>query len=355
MVWSLRLKVTYDLPQEPDFKGDRVVVKDDGKTQEKGWFGRKRAPATPPQKVSRPPSASSFTPYRRKSQVPEVNVNDDDLPPREELTKRTVPPASPPPQTENGKETRATPDGNGDAEDPTPTIPLHAGFDFEAIKDVLRETKDTEGGKSTFSLDPVPEHLIPPASPIPRSGSAPPYTYTHPTPSRSQLSQGFTRDEADNVSGVLTPAFSRSLSLSDTPSTGKNNEFTSFDAPGPEVPAKSPLPSNSASLSFGGYDGSIWQAPQNDMYQSGAAASNPSLPPLENGRGAGSYGYLSSSPAIDPFDNQPSLSFGGSGGTIDYVPPPSIVRSSNNEADPWSSSLARGKKPISGFNSNPWA
>jgi len=346
----------FDEPEEPDFKGDRVVVKDDGKTQEKGWFGRRKNSATPPQKVSRPPSASSFTPYRRKSQVPEMNVNDDDLPPREELTKRTVPPESPPPQAEKGKETQATPDGNEDAKDPTPTIPLHAGFDFEAIKDVLRETKDTEGGKSNFSLNPVPEHMIPPASPIPRSGSAPPYTYTHPTLSRSQLSQGFARDEADNVSGALTPAFSRSLSLAGTPSTGKNNEFTSFDAPDSEVPAKSPLSSDSASLSFGGYDGSIWQAPSNEVYhQSRAAASTPPLPPLGNGRGAGSYGYLSSSPAIDPFDNQPSLSFGGSGGTIDYVPSPPIVRSSNNEAEPWSSSLTRGKKPINGFNSNPWA
>jgi len=329
------------------------VMKDDGKTQEKGWFGRKKNPVTPPQKVSRPPSASSFTPYRRKSQVPEVNVNDDDLPPREELTKRTVSPEFSPPQTENGKETQATPDDNGDANDPAPTIPLHAGFDFEAIKGVLRETKGSEGEKSTFSLNPVPEQMISPASPIPRSGSAPPYTYTRPTPSRSQLSQSFTRDEDDNVSGALTPAFSRSLSLSDTASTGKNNEFASFDGPDPEVSAKSPLPSNSPSLSFGSYDGSIWQAPSNDVYQSGAAASRPSLSAL--GDGTGSYGYFSSSATIDPFDNKPSLSFGGSGGTIDHVPSPPIVRSSNNEADPWPSSLTRGKKPISGLNSNPWA
>ena len=331
------------------------MVKDDGKPQERGWFSRKKNQVTPPRKVSRPPSASSFTPYRRKSQVPEVNVDDDDLPPREELTKRTVSPESPPPQTENRKETQATPDGDGDANDPAPAIPLHAGFDFEAIKDVLRETKDSEGGKSTFSLNPVPEHMIPPASPIPRSGSAPPYTYTHPTPSRSQLSQGFTRDEDDNVSSALTPAFSRSLSLADTTSTGKNNEFASFNALDPEVSAKSPLPSNSPSLSFGGYDGSIWQVPANDVYQSGVATSRPSLSPLGDGRGTRSYGYLSSSPTIDPFDNQPSLSFGGSGGTIDYVPSPPIVRSSNNEADPWPSSLTRGKKPNSGFNSNPWA
>jgi hypothetical protein len=86
-------------------------------------------------------------PYKRKSQVPEVNVTDDDLPPREELPERTGRPGSPPPQTEKGKETQETPDGNGDAKEPTPTVPLHAGFDFEAIKDVLRESKDSEGGK----------------------------------------------------------------------------------------------------------------------------------------------------------------------------------------------------------------
>lgn len=334
-------------------------MKDDGTTQKKGWFGRKKTPVTPPQKVSRPPSASSFTPYRRKSQVPEVNVTDDDLPPREELPKRTGSPEPLSPQTEKGKETQETADGNGDAKGPTPTVPLHAGFDFEAIKDVLRENKGGEGGKpSTFSLNPVPEHMIPPASPITRSGSAPPYTSTHPPSSHSQLSQSFTRDDDadyDGVSDALTPAFSRSLSLSDTPSTGINNSFTSLNALGPDVPTKSPPSTNSPSLSFGGYDGSIWRAPPNDVYQSGAAASTPSLSPLGDGRANGSYGYLSSPPTINPFVSQSSLSFGGPEGTIGYVPSTSIVPSSNNQADPWSSSLTRGKKPTNGLNSNPWA
>ena len=333
-------------------------MKDNGKTQNKGWFGRKKNSVTPQRKVSRPPSASSFTPYRRKSQAPEVNATDDDLPPREELPERTGSPESPPPQTEKGKETQEAIDDSGGAKDSTPTVSLHAGFDFEAIKDVLRESKDSEGGKpSTLSPSPVPEHMVPPASPIPRSGSAPPYTYTHPSPSHSQLSQSFTRgSDADNdgVSGALTPTFSRSLSLADTSSSGIKNDFTSPNTLGPETPMKSPLPSSSPSLSFGGRGGSIWQAPPSDIYQSGATASIPSLSPLGEGRANGSYGYLSSSPTINPFVSQSSLSFGGPGGTIDYVPSTTIVPPSNNEADPWSS-LTRGKKPISGPNSNPWA
>ena len=334
-------------------------MKDNGKTQNKGWFGRKKNPVTPQRKVSRPPSASSFTPYKRKSQVPEMNVTDDDLPPREELPEQTEPPGSPPPQTEKGKQTEETLGGDSDAKEPTPTVPLHAGFDFEAIKDVLRESKDSEGGKpSSFSLGPVPEHMIPPASPIPRSGSAPPYTFTRPPPSHSQLSQNITGDDSadDNcVSGGLTPAFSRSLSLADTPGAGTSKDFTSLNTLGPGIPTRSPLSSNSPSLSFGGYDGSIWQAPSNDVYQSGATISTPSFSPLVEGRANGSYGYLSSSPAINPFVSQSSMPFRGPGGTIDYVPSTSIVPPSNNEADPWSSSHTRGKKPISGLNSNPWA
>jgi len=282
--------------------------------------------------------------------MPEVNVTDDDLPPREELQERTGSPGSPPPQTEEKKETQEATGGDGDAAEPTPTVPLHAGFDFDAIKDVLRESKGSEGVKpSNFSLSPVPEHMIPSASPIPRSGSAPPYTSTHPSLSHSQLSQNLTGDgdaDDDGVSSALTPTFSRSFSLADTPSTGIDDEFTSFNPLGSAVPTKSPLSSNS--LSFGGYDGSIWQPSSNDLYQSGAAVSTPSVRPLGEGRGNGSYGYLSS-PTINPFVT------GGSGGTIDYVPSTSIVPSSKDEADPWSYSLARGKKPINGPNANPWA
>jgi hypothetical protein len=128
--------------------------------------------------------------------------------------------------------------------------------------------------------------MIPPASPVPRSGSAPPYTSTQPPPSHSHLSQNLTGDDnadEDGVSGALTPAFSRSFSLVDTPGTGTNNDFTSLNTLGPEIPTKSPLPSNSPSLSFGGYDGSIWQAPSNDVYQSGTTAST--LPSASSGRG----------------------------------------------------------------------
>ena len=330
------------------------MVKDDGTAQSKGWFGRKSNPVTPPQKVSRPPSASSFTPYKRKkSQVPEVDATDDDLPPRGELQKPTGSSGSPPPpQIEKGEE---TPGGDGDAEEPTPAVPLHAGFDFAAIKDVLEESKGTEEGKPAAFLSPVPEHMIPPASPITRSGSAPPYTPTHVPPSNSPLSRDF--NDADEYGAcTLTPKFSQ-LSLSDTPNSGRNNGFTSSSTIlGPEVPTKSPLPSDSPSLSFGGYDGSIWQALPNDVYQSGAAASTPSLSPSAEGRANGSHGYLSSSLTINPFVSKSSLSFGGPGGTtIDYTPSSSIVPPSNNEADPWTSSLTRGKKPTSGFNSNPWA
>lgn len=327
-------------------------MKENEQTQNKGWFGRKKNSVTPPQKVSRPPSASSFVQYKRKSPVPEVGATDDGLPPREELPERTGSPR-PSPTTETGVVTLETAEGNSDVVEPAPTVPLHAGFDFAAIKDVLRESDATVGGKvSAGLLNPIPEHMYSPASPIPRSGSAPPYTSAHHPPSHSQPSRNFTRDDGGEyiVSGDFAPAFSRTLSLVDTPTIGRNNDFTSVDnALGPEVPAKSPRPSNSSQLSFGSYDGSIWQASNTDVYQSETAASKPSLSLLGEGRENGSYGYLSSSPTINP-----SVSRSPPMGTIGYEPSTPIVLPPDHEADPWSS-LTRGKKPTSGFNSNPWA
>jgi hypothetical protein len=331
------------------------VMKDGETAQNKGWFGRKKTPVTAPQNVSRPPSASSFTPYKRKSSVPEVGATDDGLPPREESPERTGSPGPPSAPTENSLETQETVDGNGDVVEPAPTVPLHAGFDFAAIKDVLRESKETGGGKvPAVSLNPIPEHMIPSASPITRSGSAPPYTSTHRPPPHSQLSYHFTGDDdgEGRVTDDLAPAFSRSLSLVDAATAGSNNEFTSVDNTlGPEVPKKSPLPSNSPQVSFGSYDGGIWQASYAGVYQSETAASKPSLSLLGEGRENGSGGYLSSSPTIDPFATRSSLS---PGGTIGYERSTPIVPPPNHEADPWSS-LTRGKKAISGFNANPWA
>lgn len=351
----------FDEPKEPDFKEDRVVMRDNGTTQNKGWFGRKKNSVTPPQKVSRPPSASSFTPYRKKPQVStEADVTDDDLPPREELPERTGSPGSSSQSVEKGMEEQQPAGDNGNAVELAPTVPLHAGFDFAAIKDVLRESKERDGGRTSgSSLTPVPEHMIPSASPITRSGSAPPYTSTRHPPSHSQLSHTFTGDDdvgEDGISGDLTPAFSRSLSFIDTPSTAKNKDFTSVNNTlAPEVPTKYPLPSDSSQLSFGSYDGSIWQASSADVYQSGTGVSTQSSSLLGERGENGSHGYIPSSPTINPFAvSQSSLSFGGPRGTISQDPSTPIVSPPNHEADPWSSHT-RGKKPISGFNSNPWA
>lgn len=287
-----------------------------------------------------------------------MEVACDDLPPREVLPERTGSPGSSSLQAEKGKETQETADSNGDAAESAPTVPLHAGFDFAAIKDVLRESKERDGEKlSASSLSSVPEHLIPPASPITRSGSAPPYTSTHRPPFSSQLSRGFTSDDDANEDGAsddLSSGFSRSFSLADAPSTGRNKGITSLNNTlDSGVPMKPPLSSNSPQLSFGGYDGSVWQASPTDGYQSGTVSSTRSLSLLGEGRGNGSSGYLSS-PSIDPFASPPTLSFGGPGGTIGYEPSTSVVPPSNHEADPWSS-VTRGKKAINGPNSNPWA
>ena len=285
-----------------------------------------------------------------------MNVKDEDLPPREELSRQGGSLGSQTLPAEKGIEAQETANDNVDAMEPAPTIPLHAGFDLTAIKNVLRESKETDGAAgraSTSSLSPVPEHVIPQATLITRSGSAPPYTFTHHhAPSHSQLSHNLTRDddaEGNDISDDLTRKFSPSFSFVDTPSTVSKKDLTSVNntLTGPEVPTP---PSNSPQLAFGGYDGSVRQASSTD--RPGTAVRSSSV--LREERGNGTSSYLPSSPTINPFASQSSSSLGEPDGTIGYKPSFTIVLPSPHDTDPWSS-LTRGKKPISEFNSNPWA
>ncbi|CAK5280768.1 unnamed protein product [Mycena citricolor] len=139
----------FDDPVEPDFEGDRIVEREEEKNQKKGWFSSSKKNNHTPrtESISRPPTASSFS-------KPKTTPADDadELPPRES------------------------------SEVPTEEkIPIHAGFDFAAIKEALgnRESADLEVPSPNKFEAPV----IPP--PTNRSESAPPPQQTPPLPSPS--------------------------------------------------------------------------------------------------------------------------------------------------------------------------
>ncbi|KAH0837780.1 hypothetical protein J3R83DRAFT_5959 [Lanmaoa asiatica] len=81
----------FDEPVEPDFEGDRVVIREaeEAKSQKQGWFSKRtKKTSLTPTVTSRPPSAASFGSSRRKasSKSPE-----NDLPPRMDATPSPLP------------------------------------------------------------------------------------------------------------------------------------------------------------------------------------------------------------------------------------------------------------------------
>ncbi|KAJ7447231.1 hypothetical protein FB451DRAFT_782255 [Mycena latifolia] len=290
----------FDDPVEPDFEGDRIVEREEDKEKKKGWFSKKKE-HTRPQSVSRPPSASGFSKHTRGSSV----ALDEDLPPRAgtPLSAGASTPPSP----------------SKDAPDANPKIPIHAGFDFNAIKDVL--------GKAELNPDElkVPEEnqfaapVIPP--PTNRSESAPPQRQTPPPdddrPSSDPPSPSPSRTD-------LSSAFARSMSVNDIHDTDSDTEEP------PPPPAKPPGYVSPSTISFGSGSGSVW------------SPADPEPP-----RAIPAFGYAA---AQNPFASyapaDTGLSFGGVDGSISFAPAAA--------PDPWTIPSDLGKKKSPAFNANPW-
>ncbi|KAK7051489.1 hypothetical protein VNI00_004463 [Paramarasmius palmivorus] len=355
----------FDEPEEPDFEGERVVVQEGQDTEKKSWFSRKKAP-TSQQHVSRPPSASSFSfikkqPTNNGKDLDKVD-EDEDLPPRVD---------SPANSTPSGTET------------PTDTnIPMHAGFNLAAMKDVI--------GKSEANPDelnmPEPTPLAAPTIPPPKNRTVSTPLPLPPSPTRAH-SPFEPASKAPSAShDDLTASMARSVSLNDVSQSLDRNEedddSPALTPPPPPLPEKpsytSPSPAKTFSpppislfsspsvtslhstppirsyeppptLSFGGSDGSLWSDPV-PAHKPANPFSNPF------GASSSSLGYSSFSSPTPPMPMNTGLSFGGADGSISTTGSTSTFGGSSN--DPWKipGDLGTGKKKTANnFYSNPWS
>jgi hypothetical protein len=236
-------------------------------------------------------------------------------------------------------------------------LPVHAGFDLEAIRKVLNEVKPEE----MKIQQPTPQ-VVQPSSPRPGSAPpAPPGSDTHASSSslhsgNGEPGPGPRSMSRDRISDRLSAPFKRTMSLDDehdgcddvedehpytqrstssrTPQSSR--EDTSFV----DTPRFShrPMPfANDATLS--------WKpSTEPDSF-------SPGVTPTYG------YGPLSASPfnnyshtSQNPFSSFPpsdaGLSFGGVDGSITSL---------STNTDPWQAPRDIGKKAsTAGFNSNPW-
>ncbi|KAK0185158.1 hypothetical protein F5146DRAFT_1071635 [Armillaria mellea] len=231
-------------PEEPEFTEDRVVVREEDMSKKKGWFSRK-SKSSKPQHVSR---------TARKPSGPDSS------------TPVTSPPSTP----------------QRDTASPGPDIPMHAGFDFAAIKEMIGHTQQPE---EVVAPTPIAVPPIPP--PTNRTESMPQALKRSPSPtpgpSKSRSPSPLKKDDMSSAfsRSVSPPSYSRSPppsslgvndSWSDPPT--RTTTLSSFNNYGFNVPAYSTsaaqnpfaAPPPDAGLSFGGVDGSITPANVGDPW-----------------------------------------------------------------------------------------
>ena len=322
--------------QEPDFEEDRIVVREEEGPKSNGWFSRKKKPSNPLQKVSRPPTASSFGKYPRKSG--DRSPTEDDLPPR--LNDSTPPPL--PPENKADPSTAVS----KEAGQSNPDLPLRAGFDLDAIKEVLAESEQHPEELHA----PQPTRIPPIATPTQRSASTPrPFRQaSEPPNARSSL------DLASSLDG-------RGRSFSEVSQSLRGNELDGDDGeveePAFSPPVKSPLAFRPPVPPFP-FDSSE-DTPWSSKSPSETFVRQPSL----------TFGNVES--VITSYDDDPSTSFAylhpqNNTRFASLSPPASLTQlslgtmndpsASPGLADPWGSRTASGKKNSAiSLNANPWS
>ncbi|KAH7911626.1 hypothetical protein BJ138DRAFT_1150194 [Hygrophoropsis aurantiaca] len=337
----------FDEPVEPDFKEERVVVREEvNESGKKGWFSRKKKKSSlPPSTASRPPSTASFGSSRRKTSSSTEKVADDELPPRTTTSEAPV------------ANTANTPSELLPNEVPLPDIPTHAGFDFNAIKELIGKAETNPEELQVPQSNRVQSPPKPPISPRAESSL--------PTVRRLSNDETASNIPSPSTPDTLSASFGRSISLHDVHSTTSGELSLSGDddsASAAEDPGYSNAPPYSFStaprppppqLSFGGSDGSIW-SPSLAENSSPSTFGNPfgqSRDMLDFGkphRGS----ITPTSHSHNPFmahtatsASSASLSFGGADGSITFQ---------GVEQDPWSTPID-SRKASSSYHSNPWS
>ncbi|KAL6304838.1 hypothetical protein BKA93DRAFT_825445 [Sparassis latifolia] len=350
----------FDEPVEPDFEGERIVVREDEDLKQKrSWFSKKKRPPTPTSRVSRPPSAGSFSSISpHKTLSPRSSV-DDDLPPREAAPPPLIPP------TAHGPETSSEPPVADGSDISASNIPVRAGFNFAAIKEVIGESER----KPEEVQIPVPRRLPVPHIPEPahRSESVPLPISESPesTPRiRASLNLPSMDDRDEPVAGPSSisnsDSMARSMSLNDVRS---QETLASHDT---EIPALNiePSPASEApsAVLYEASNSSFWpseqpeQPPRYSSYSYRPTSSNLRLRETPSFGVSGRFGGPSTSyilpPPDDPFAQGTSLSFGGMDGSITFSP-----SSLNIEQARWAGSTLssdNAKKSASVLDLNPW-
>ena len=317
--------------------------------------------------------------------VPPVD-EEDDLPPRMDSTHAS-PRVAPVPLPRSGKNTPISSRPSTPSNDPAPHLPIHAGFDLNAIKSVLQEVEQNPNksfqAPSSSSTSPPPPltRLSPPptARPSNRSQSTPPVQVVgpdahHRASSLDSTSQspnedkvlagmglGYGHPSRDDVTfaGPSSP-FSRSYSASsrlEENEISSNSYASSF--------ARTPVATNSFSNDFD--DAYSIHTPRPTTHTLGLPDDTVPSWGAPTSASSSSFALSSStttkSSMINPFANSSSslhgLGFSESSGLSFGSADGAIVAPSGGQNDAWGilplGVAAKKKSTLDGFNSNPWS
>ncbi|KAH9932106.1 uncharacterized protein BXZ73DRAFT_46960 [Epithele typhae] len=359
----------FDEPEEPDFEGERVVIREGEEQEKKGWFGRKKS-SKPSVSVSHVPAGDAKIRNSTSSAR-----DDDDLPPREGAATPTAEKRLPAQTATSPKSpTRASaPAEDGDVGQSE--LPIHAGFNFEAIKEALGKTDLDVSSIPTPQAVSVPPPR--PHSPPTRSESAPPPQAEETAePVTPKLRPSFDarplarEDElpiaSSSARADLSSTLSRSLSLNSM-ADPEEASMTSFASAGTNsLSSSSSFPSTSRPpvLSFGSSDRPSWDAPSAaSPYGGGFGASSMSNFGASSTSGFGALGSADvfnanpfANPLPPPPSSGPSLSFGASDGSITLSSSTQTQggRSAWEFGNPYAAGAGKKGAQSSTLDLNPW-
>ncbi|KAF8816142.1 DUF726-domain-containing protein [Phlegmacium glaucopus] len=207
----------FDEPEEPDFTEDRIVVREEDNQKKSGWFSRKNTSTSLQNTVVRPPSTATFANLKKNANDPPnkaaVAEGDEDLPPR-------IQTSSPAPQipsttitnSEGEPAAISRPSTSPKENIPSSHLPIHAGFDLNAIKDVLQEVEQ-DRSKSQAPPPPSSKKFLsrfaspPTAVQFKRPQSTPPNNQPIEDTAPRTITRSTSREDP------TTPSFSRSISV----------------------------------------------------------------------------------------------------------------------------------------------
>ncbi|KAF8167185.1 hypothetical protein B0H34DRAFT_4113 [Crassisporium funariophilum] len=376
----------FDEPEEPDFTEDRIVVREDDNQKKGGWFSRKKTSTTPQKHVSRPPTTTSFAdvtiPANGSANKGAAVIDDDDLPPR--MTSSPAPHGSPqvgPTLAASATNTPTPSRPTTPSNDPSASsshLPLHAGFDLSAIKDVLHEVEEDP----SKSKPPIPTknpltRLAPPpvAPPSTRSQSTPPvaqYLETSSNARSSSLDYGYGSQPQEKTPQSFgsssredntTPSYSRSFSTHDATLVNQDMNYPSASSSRKTSLATTSYNDFEDDLSYSTYASrpstTMPLSLPDDAIPSWGAPSSSHLNLTSSRFSSAKSSYTLPSPPSMP---NPFASSGGSASSSGLVfggADGSVSGGTSFSADPWSvtpvGTTMKKKTTLDGYNSSPWA